>query len=735
MGFKQTRGTGHSSLCHAELVSCGQQLSAISLALVVELHNLIASLNAVPQVHSNCFIWILSRKNDCMTRNGPRSVVRLALFALTTMTGGLLSTAAANAGCSPASGSNVTATCTGTTTDQGNGAPGSSTANFNGYGAGTENNLNVTVTQGATVTSTTAYGISFNTGSVTNSGTIAANGVGGRSIAADTVTVNNSGTISANGIAGQGISANTATVTNSGTIVANGSGGLAFNVGTANVTNSGIILGGSDGVGINVVTLSLNNSGTISASGANGIGIRIGATGDVTNSGVIIGVGGTALGFHRNGGSGSGGDVLTVLPGAQFGGLVDFNLAGGAGGADKINFGAGSWIINTAHFNGALSTITTPGNPYFVTPNQIVVADVSGFGAQNRAIMDITGWIGSVLPDAPVYAPGTGAGVNSFAATDTATNPFAAFASFPSDASDAFNAQGYAKAPAFKAASVAYADGQAVWAKGFGGQRQQDTNGAFIGSTTTGYGGAVGYERMVTPDLKLGALIGGSANKTSLDQNAGSTSTDTVFGGAYGRKTWGGTFLDLAVIGGNLDNSSVRNIGGGLAFTTASASYGGWFVMPSMMLGQRIDINRSGFTITPAVKLRYVAASFDGYTETGAGAAGLTVASRSFGAWDERAEVTFANTSTLAGGDRVTARVTGGILGQQRSSGGQVNVALLGQNFLATTPDRSSVTGAYGGAGLDWQIGKITLFAAGEATYTNDVARTYAGKGGVKVSW
>jgi hypothetical protein len=32
-------------------------------------------------------------------------------------------------------------------------------------------------------------------------------------------------------------------------------------------------------------------------------------------------------------------------------------------------------------------------------------------------------------------------------------------------------------------------------------------------------------------------------------------------------------------------------------------------------------------------------------------------------------------------------------------------------------------------------MGNVTLFAAGEATYTNDVARTYAGKGGVKVNW
>jgi hypothetical protein len=360
-----------------------------------------------------------------------------------------------------------------------------------------------------------------------------------------------------------------------------------------------------------------------------------------------------------------------------------------------------------------------------------VPTDRSGFGVQNRAILDITGWIGSVLPDTPVFAPRAGGSASAFAAIDAAASPFdAAFASFPSEA------LGYAKAPALKAASAVYGDGNAVWAKGFGGQRVQDTNGAFIGGTTTGAGGAVGYERVIDPDLKVGALLGGSTNKTNLNLNAGSTSTDTVFGGAYGRKMWGGTFLDLAVIGGNLANTNVRNIGGGLGLVSANASYGGWFIDPSLAFGHRFDVDLHGnFTITPAVKVRYLDAHFDGYAETGAGAANLVVAGRDFQAWEERAELTFANSFTVANGQRVLVRVTGGALAQQRSAGGQVNIALVGQSFLVATPDRGSVTGAFGGAGLDWQIGNVTLFAAGEATTTNDSAHTFAAKGGARMGW
>jgi len=609
-----------------------------------------------------------------------------------------------------------------------------------GYGIAASQGA-VTVINSGTITATNGYGILAGTdATVTNSGAVTGSDVGVR--ASRGVTVANSGTIT--GTNAYGIFASTdASVTNSGTITGRFSG-IAANS-NATVTNSGVIAGVNYGIqtfkssdaetksGAVSSSSAVINSGIIAANGTTGIGISVAGTGSITNSGTIIGGSGTAIAFNAGGlavgGLGAGGapgaDTLTILPGARFGGLVDFG-----GGADKVAFGAGSWIINTANFDKALSTVTTPGNPYFVTPNQIVVADVSGFGQQNRAIMDITGWINSVLPDAPVFAPGVGGGTNSFAAVDTASSSFEAFASVPQDA------LGYAatKAPVFKAASVTYADGSAVWAKGFGGQRQQDSNGAVFGGTTTGYGGAVGYERVLSPDLKIGALVGGSSNTTHLYQGAGSSSTDTVFGGGYGRKTWGATFLDLAVIGGNLDNRNARTINGGLAVQTATASYGGWFVDPSLTLGRRIDIDGRGFTVTPAIKARYVAAHFDGYTETGS-TANLTVAGRDFQAWEERAELTFANSTMMANGSRVTARVAGGILGQQRSSGGLVNIALLGQSFLAATPDRASIAGGYGSAGIDWQMGRVTLFAAGEATYSNDVARSYAGKGGVRVGW
>jgi len=585
-------------------------------------------------------------------------------------------------------------------------------------GAGPFSSGNIDVTNsGSIIVTGSGPAISAGNAKVTNSGTIIANN--GSGVSGSNVDITNSGVL--RGYWEGVIASQTASVTNSGTIVGDHSAGISASNDNLYLTNSGSISGSGAGARAFNGSVNVVNSGTIVGTGPSGVGVVSGAAGSVVNSGTIIGAGGTAIQFGATTPAQS--DSLTVLPGARFGGVVDFS-----GGADTVSFGPGSWILNTANFDKTLSTVTTAGKPYVVTPNQIIVADLSGVGAQNRAIMDITGWIASVLPDAPVFTPGAG-GATAFAATESSASPFDAFASFPSDA------PGYARAPVLKAASASYGDGNAVWAKAFGGQRQQDNSDALIGGTTTGYGGAVGYERLVGPDLRLGVLAGGSANKTNLHFNAGSTGTDTVFGGAYGRKIWGGTFLDLSVIGGSLDNTSQRNIGGGLAVATATASYGGWFVNPALMFGRRLDVDGRGFTVTPAVKVRYVAAHFGGYTETGAGLANVSVPGRDFQAWEERAELTFANSATLANGHRVTARVSAGALAQQRSAGGLLNVVLLGQNFVAATSDRGSVAGGYGSAGIDWQMGRLTLFALGEATYTNDVSRTYFGKGGARVTW
>lgn len=555
---------------------------------------------------------------------------------------------------------------------------------------------------------------------VNNSGTISATNTAIEGTSS--VTVINSGSVSSTGHSGAGILSNffsTITVINSGSIRATGTGfsqGIAgAGVGTfATVANSGSIWGAYAGIGVE--TGNLINSGSITG-GEYGLFFRSGGT--VTTSGLIRGDAGTAIAFNTFTAAQS--DILTILPGARFGGLVDFGS-----GADQVNFGPGNWVLHTANFDAALSTVATGGNPYFIEPNRIVVADLSGFGAMNRALMDMTGWIASVLPELPV---------SEHVQQDDARNAFAMSLAAPrlDDAAADFSATlPFAPTPVFQGGSMRDMNGNNYWAQAFGGRREQDTENSFIGSVTRGYGAAVGVDGQVTASTRLGFLAGGSINQTSLSLNAGQIDTDTLFGGVYSRTIAGPGFLDLAVIGGSLDNSSKRNIGGGLAMETANASYGGWFITPLLTFGHRFALG-DNLIFTPALKARYVAAHFDGYTESGS-SANLVVSDRDFRAWEERFELSLASRQRWDG-NQITIRTHIGTLAQQRAGDSALSIALLGQNFLTTTPDQAGVFGLYGGGGFEWQSNHVSLFASGQVAAMNDESISFAGRGGIRFVW
>lgn len=581
------------------------------------------------------------------------------------------------AACTPGAADGVTAICSGTTINQGPGAT-------NGYGSGGQNNVTLTVEAGASVSGTSAGVNLLLNATVFNSGTISGGDYG---FSASTFNLTNYGTISTLPFSIAAVyGAQTGHATNFGSVTA-GLGAFSF-----------LFFGSGS---------TLNNAGYVKGF------ILFDKQGSLTNSGTIV----DQITFASNGGPTA--DTVTILPGARFGGTIDFG-----DGADRVNFGAGNWILKTENFNAALGTVNAGGNAYAVTANNIAVADVSGFGVQNRAMMDITGWISSVLPDSPVFGEAPG---GAFAALASAPPAEAPAADLPS------NAMAYAPAaPVFKNAIMTDRFGNSVWAKGFGGRRDQATEGNFLGGVTTGYGGALGIERRVSNDLSIGGFLGASSNKTALDFNAGGTDTDAFFGGIFSRKMFDATFIDLALVGGYLDNKSTRNIGGGLALQTARADYTGWFLNPSATIGHRFGLG-NGVSVTPALKLRYVATHFGGYTETGS-TANLTVGARDVQALEERAELTAAMVKQF-GASRLTYRITGGALAQQRTGDGAVDLTLLGQNLVATTPDQKTVFGGYGGIGIDWQFGRTTIFAASEFTAADDSSKTISGKGGLRVAW
>ncbi|HLW92748.1 MAG TPA: autotransporter-associated beta strand repeat-containing protein, partial [Roseiarcus sp.] len=212
------------------------------------------------------------------------------------------------AGCTPATGDNVTVTCIGATFNQG---PELNT----GYGSGTQNGLTINVNPGASVTGT-SNGIdvdgTITPNTINNFGTITTLGSGGIGDVwgingSGALTVNNSGTIGRVDIPDNISDLAGINALSPGLVVTNNSGGLIQGAtaiqgaGSATVTNSGTISGvvGGGGQGVNVgggfVSVTNNQSGVITADA-----FAINAdTATVINSGTISapvpGFGGNAI--------------------------------------------------------------------------------------------------------------------------------------------------------------------------------------------------------------------------------------------------------------------------------------------------------------------------------------------------------------------------------------------------------------------------------------------------------
>ena len=626
--------------------------------------------------------------------------------------------APARAVCTPPAGNNVTATCTGTTVDQN--LP-------NGYGTGTETNLTTTVVSGASVTGGNS-GISFATGSVTNSGTItgiANDGV----LANNSAVVTNSGTIAGGQI---GIVANVAaTVTNSGTIT----GGIEaiFSAGSLTVTNSGTISGVQDGIVAVVPTVT--NSGTITGGQ---IGIVSLSTANVVNSGVITGgqIGIASLNTAKvtNSGLISGGiaalqfglspDTLTLLPGSTIIGAINLG-----GGGDTVNFRTGNQNLTFDTLAGATVTSTVP---FAVSGTQVATVDPTPFAMLDRNLMDFSRAVSQAIPDgeteggaAPAFA-----GPASFLPTASPLGEII----IPGVSAYA------ADAAILKAPMARYGDGTTVWARGFAGERVQEADDVLLHTVNRFYGGLFGGDWQARPDLRLGVFLGAGEIRAGIDHNFGETRSTLVFGGLYGRYDWGASFLKLRVQGGHSSNDATRVVNNNLApggIETATASFDGWYVSPEASLGHRFALGAHAggvYTLIPSLTLRYLHASFDGYAESGT-TAPLAVGARAANDFEERGEVKLMRTQHFAPSEALTTSVYGGVLADQRAGDSTVSASLLGQAIPFALPGRDDVWGAYGGAELAWQSGRVGLFAAAQYLALSDSSSVVSGRGGLRIAF
>ena len=151
-----------------------------------------------------------------------------------------------------------------------------------------------------------------------------------------------------------------------------------------------------------------------------------------------------------------------------------------------------------------------------------------------------------------------------------------------------------------------------------------------------------------------------------------------------------------------------------------------------MALGRLAD---AAYTLTPSLRLRYLYGSYDGYTETGTTTAPLTMGSRTVGALEERGELKLTRTVTFTPQSQLSMSAYGGVLGTQRAGDSLLNAAFLGQAIPFASPGAASVWGGFGGGGLEWRTGNVTLFSMAEYLALSDNSNIVSGRAGLRVGF
>ncbi len=647
-----------------------------------------------------------------------------------------------------------------------------------------------TISNAGTISGFTAVGLYAGVSTLTNSGTISALATGtSRAItiqsgATGTISNTASGTITG---PGNVIVANgTATVSNDGAISATAEPTIARGVnympaisvlsgGRLILTNRGTITakGAAIQVASGAATASINNSGTITATStsaptpANVSGIFLDTTTggtSVANSGTISGVtygvnlnsgtmtltnsgtitGGTSAVFLKTGGS-----TLNIYNGAVFTNGIDYNNTAG----NTTNFYTGSYTLgvkkyatgtNTIRLFGPNTTLVTTGLDNTGTGN-IVIVDNSARVYSAAAASSVANYTSSVVSDVLLQDVGVAdvipQDIGSDAAPPVAPTAYtnARKASVKTSRATAAFAEVLGSSGAAKATDLVLQGsgqtvdqyGNLVWARAFGGAQFNDPYGTASGQRSYSGGAMFGYD-WHTDGWRVGGFAGLGRVRTNQTLSSDYVTTDTAYGGVYGRRSLGNFNLDATLAGGSLNEHTRRFVNNGTEI--ARGDFNGYFVSPEAALGYNIDLG-DGLTATPTGRIRYVGAFLNGYTETGS-SQNVTYGATFSNSLEERAEMRLTKAVKNAGGLMSSFYVQAAAIAAQRVGPANFAASVLGTSFAVGDGYARSKAGVSLGAGFTYKVApQFDVYGSLDGAAFTDRSYSVSARGGFKVAF
>ena len=262
-----------------------------------------------------------------------------------------------------------------------------------------------------------------------------------------------------------------------------------------------------------------------------------------------------------------------------------------------------------------------------------------------------------------------------------------------------------------------------MWMEGTGSYAKLDTRGDESGYQLTTWGGTVGMDVDLSDHFTMGAAF--TANYGDLTASAADSADghlDSYYANLFGRyqsKRWAHT---LILTGGWNDAKLNRtvNYGEGSYSTQGNTSGWGFGAMYELTYDVYLNEDRSSI-LQPLANASVVTTRMDGYTETGAGNAGLNVGKQEW------------TTGTVALGGRWMGLIGSNIFGREALAEfrvnaaqdmgdrrGETNVALLGNpGFMQSVRGtKVGTTALQIGAGLSVPVGtQGTVFINGNADF------------------